>query len=255
MSTGEGSMAQHLVQVQNDRYAPQDMSVPHLDTNYTTGEKSMGQQQNEGVMSSNIRLPNGEGNGNFHHNNNMQVDDGSVMQQQDQVHQQQNEGSMFYGGSLQNGAGSGNFQENSSIQMENGEGSNALQQQILQQQDDGVMSHDKSVQTGGGNGVVQENSGMGDGSIAIEQQEKRGMLTDDRSPQRNAIETIEQLKGDHKVVDMKKLRKQNDPSTNQKVMVVSTNLLDQNGRSTSGGVINVPEQAKSCWFKQRDGDK
>jgi hypothetical protein len=73
-------------------------------------------------MSSNIRLTNGEGNGNFDHNNDMQVGDGSVMQQQDQAQQLQNEGSMSYGGSLQNGAGSGNFQENSSIQMENGEG-------------------------------------------------------------------------------------------------------------------------------------
>jgi hypothetical protein len=40
MSTGEGSMAQHLVQVQNDSYAPQDMSIPHLNTKPENGAGS-----------------------------------------------------------------------------------------------------------------------------------------------------------------------------------------------------------------------
>jgi hypothetical protein len=147
MSTGEGSV-QQLVQQQNDSYTSIDMSIPHLNTNDTTGEKSMGQQQNEVVMSSNIRLPNGEGNGNYHHNNDMQVGDNSVTYPQ-QVPQQQNEGSMSHGGSIQNGESDGRFQGNSSIQMETADGSNALLHQMLQQEDDGVMSHDKSAPRGG----------------------------------------------------------------------------------------------------------
>lgn len=281
VSTGEGSLAQQqLVRQQNDGYISHDMSLPTLDNNDRSREKPMGQEQNEGVMSSNNRLRNGEGGANFHQDNDLQMSDGSVMQQQlvlklqnegtisndgslhndagngngsvmehQIVLQQQNEGTRSNGGTLQNGAGNGNFQDNTGIETNNDDGLNAQQQQLLQKQDDGMMSDDKSVQIGWGNVVVQENSamrmGMGDVLMAIEQQVKGGMLTNDPFPHRNAIEVTEQRYGDDKGVDVEELPKQQDPIKDQKFMVVNTNMLSQNGRSTSGGVMNVSN--KPSW--------